>query len=121
MDLCVDRRAYGRARLSATAACCGTFLCNTSLRRFVTRSGAGLAHFRAQFADVSGVMRLAHYEFGTRLANLGAVFRRLDRPRIHAAARLERDTAFLALSTSVDALLHFLRNSLVCHGNPSGI
>jgi hypothetical protein len=111
-DLCVNRRAYLRARLGAMAACCTAFLRNTTLGRFVTRRCAGLAHFRAQFADISGVVRFAHHKIRARLANLGTVFGRLYRPGIHAAASLQRHTASLALFTSIDALLHFLRHCL---------
>jgi hypothetical protein len=114
----VDRLACVHARIGATAACCTAFLRNATSGRLFTRGFTGLAHFRAQFTDASGELRLAHHKIRARLTNLGTVFRRLYRPGIHAAARLQRRTAFLALSTSFDALLHFLRNRLVRHANP---
>jgi hypothetical protein len=120
-DLGVDRVAYAHARLGATAACCTAVLCNASLGRLVTRSRTGLTHFRAKFADVSCETRLTSHKIRARLANLGAVFRRLYRSGIHTAARLQCHTAFLAFFTSFNALLHFFRNRLIRHPNPSGI
>jgi hypothetical protein len=117
----VDRRAYIQARLGATTARCGAVFSNAASRHLVTLGCAVLTHFGAQFADVSGEMRIARHKIGAHLARLGTVFRRLNRPGIHAATGLQRHTALLALFTSFNALLHFLRNCLGRQDDPSGI
>jgi hypothetical protein len=108
----VDRRVYIPTGLGATAACYGAFLRDTSPRDFVTRGSAGFTHVRAQFANVCRETRLAHHKSGAGLAYLGAVFRRLYGLGVYATASLQRHTGFLALSTSIDALLRFPRSRL---------
>ena len=105
----MDRRVYIPARLGATAARYGAFLRDTSPRDFVARGSAGFTHVRAQFANVCLESRLPHHKTGAGLANLGAVFRRLYGLGVYATASLQRHTGFLALSTSIDALLRFPR------------